>query len=178
MDGFSDLPYTAVRREHKLAVGYEVFTRSFESLLGVMDFDALGTLFGGLSPEVARAKLASFVGPLEFSLFQKLDHGALLRLFAGQKARATTFVFGNALIAVEMTKYAPDVGLYVPLRLYVRELGPNQTVATYDVPSETIGQFPSAEAFEIARSLDDKVERIIAEALALALRSPRKELST
>jgi len=166
---FLDQPYAAIRREHTLAVAYESFTRAFESLLGVMDVDALRTI-GELSPGKAREKLASFVGPLDFSLFQKIDHGTLRTVLTGQKMRATTFVFGNALIAVEMTKHAPIVGLYVPPRMYVRENGPSETIATYDRPSATVAQFASAEATSVAKSLDEKIERIIAEASALALR--------
>ena len=50
------------------------FTRAFESLLGRMPADALSGLHS-LSAQAAREKLASFVGPLDFTLFQKLDHG-------------------------------------------------------------------------------------------------------
>jgi uncharacterized protein (DUF302 family) len=167
---FVDHPYAAVRREHTLAVPYEGFTRAFESLLGVMQVDALRDI-AELSPEVARARLASFVGPLDFSLFQKLDHGALVTKLAGRPVRATTYVFGNALIAVEMTRHSPTVGLYVPLRLYVRESGPSETRASYDRPSGMVGQFDSPEASAVARSLDAKVERIIAESATLARRS-------
>jgi uncharacterized protein (DUF302 family) len=167
---FVDHPYAAVRREHTLAVPYEGFTRAFESLLGVMQVDALRNI-ADLSPEEARTRLASFVGPLDFSLFQKLDHGALIRTLTGQHLRATTYVFGNALIAVEMTKHAPTIGLYVPLRLYVRETGPAETKASYDLPSGMVGQFESPEANEVARALDAKVERILAEAETLTRRT-------
>ena len=63
-----------------------------------------------------------------------------------------------------MTRHAPVVGLYVPLRLYIRENGPSETLATYDLPSAAVAQFGSAEATAVATSLDQKVERIIAEA--------------
>lgn len=162
-----DHAYAAVRRQHTLAVRYERFGRAFESLLGVMQVDALRNI-AELSPAEARARLASFVGPLEFSLFQKLDHGTLLTVLTGRSVRATTYVFGNALIAVEMTKHSPTVGLYVPLRLYVRATGPSETEATYDLPSKAVSQFGSPEANEVARALDSKVERIIVEAATLA----------
>jgi uncharacterized protein (DUF302 family) len=170
MSTFVDHPYAAVRREHTLAVSYEGFTRAFESLLGVMQVDALRNI-AELSPDEARARLASFVGPLDFSLFQKLDHGMLITKLTGRRVRATTYVFGNALIAVEMTRHSPTVGLYVPLRLYVRETGPEETTASYDLPSGMVGQFGSPEANEVARTLDAKVERIIAEAATLARRN-------
>ncbi len=164
---FVDHPYAAVRREHTLAVAYDRFTRAFESLLGVTRVETLGHV-EAMSAAEARAKLASFVGPLDFSLFQKLDHGALLTTLTGRKTRATTYVFGNALIAVEMTKHAPAVGMYVPLRLFVHETGANETTVSYDVPSAMVAQFGSADANVVARSLDAKVERILAESSALA----------
>ncbi len=164
---FIDHPYAAVRREHTLAVDYERFTAAFESLLGVMNLAALGDV-AELPADEAHAKLAAFVGPLDFSLFQKIDHGGLLSAFARPRTRAMTYVFGNALIAVEMTKHAPVVGLYVPLRLYVREIGSGATQATYDLPSSMVAQFGSVEASAVAQALDAKVERIISEAAARA----------
>lgn len=112
---FLDHPYAAVRREHKLPVAYERFTRAFESLLGVTDLDALKDL-ERLSPEKAREMLASFVGPLEFSLFQKVDHGTLSTVLTGRRMRATTFVFGNALIAVEMRRTMSNNDVNVRIR--------------------------------------------------------------
>jgi hypothetical protein len=54
---------------------YANFTHTFESLLGRMPVDALSGLHSH-SAQAARGKLASFVGPLDFTLFQKLDQGA------------------------------------------------------------------------------------------------------
>ena len=64
-----------------------------------------------LSAQAAREKLASFVGPLDFTLFQKLDHGAIVTALVGRHCEATTYVFGNALIAVEMTRHVARAGL-------------------------------------------------------------------
>lgn len=160
-----DHPYKAVRREQTLDISFDAFVRAFESLLGSMDVAALGE---ASPPDRYREKLASFVGPSELALFQKLDHGGPLTALAGRPTRATTYVFGNALIAVEMTKHVPFVGLYVPLRLYVCALGSTNIVVTYDVPSATIAQFDDPEANRVARSLDAKVEKLIADAVDLA----------
>jgi hypothetical protein len=173
-----DLSYPAIRREHTLDVTFERFTSALESLLGRMDVDALREIATAPAEE-ARRKLASFVGPSDFSLFQKLDHGGLLAALGGRRVQAATYVFGNALIAIEMTKYEPRVGLYVPPRLYVRS---RDTVAetaveasaetgilvTYDVPSATFAQFGSAEVDAVAQSLDGKVEKLIADAARIA----------
>ena len=105
------------------------------------------------------------MGPLDFTLFQRLDHGALVASPSGQHARAVTYVFGNALIAVEMTKHVLRTGLYVPLRLFVEEVGEAEVRVTYDPPSSLIAPLGSMEADAVARGLDRKVERLVRETL-------------
>jgi len=158
------MTYEANRRELSFAVPYPHFCSAFEALLGRMDTHA-GDDNSRLAPPEFRAKLASYIGPLDFSLFQKLDHGALLRGLGIGNARATTYVFGNALIAAEMTRHDVRAGLYVPLRLLVRESAPNEVLVTYDLPSATLAQFHRAEIDAVARSLDDKVQHLVAETI-------------
>src|SRR3954471_1368725 len=76
------------------------FARAFESLLKRMPIEAFDEL-ASLSPDAARERLASFVGPLSFVLFQKIDHGSIVTALTGRRCEATTYVFGNALIASE-----------------------------------------------------------------------------
>ena len=104
-----------------MEASYTNFTHAFESLLGRMPVEALSGL-PSLSAQAAREQLASFVGPLDFTLFQKLDHGAIVTALVGRPCKATTYVFGNALIAVEMTRHVARAGLYVPLRLFVEAI--------------------------------------------------------
>src|SRR5216683_3511230 len=139
-----DHAYAAIRREHTLDVDYDAFTHRLESLLGAMD-PALLQAMASRSPESVRETLVSLEGTSGFVLFQRLDHGTLLTVLGGRPTRATTYVFGNALIAVEMTKHAPRVGLYVPLRLFVYELARGRVAVTYDVPSHALAQYGSAE---------------------------------
>lgn len=166
-----DHTYSAVRREHTLDVPYERLTGAIESLLGRMDVDALREL-AGVSPEEARRKLATFVGPSDFALFQKLDHGGLLTALGGRPVRATTYVFGNALIAIEMTRHEPRVGLYVPPRLYVRSLEAGGALVTYDLPSATFAQFGSPAVSAVAQALDAKIEKLVADAAGIAAGNP------
>jgi uncharacterized protein (DUF302 family) len=107
------------------------------------------------------------VGPLDFTLFQKIDHGSVVASLYGKTARATTYVFGNALIAVEMTKHELRAGLYVPLRLFVEERA-GRVCVTYDRPSSLIAPLGSTQADAIARELDAKVDRLLRETLARA----------
>jgi hypothetical protein len=113
--------YQVTQIEMLLETSHANFTRAFESLLGRMPVEAFGDL-PSLSPEAARERLASFVEPLDFSLFQRIDHGSIVTAFTGRRCGATTYVFGNALIAIEMTKHVARAGLYVPLRLFVEAM--------------------------------------------------------
>jgi len=159
--------YEATRLELTFDVSHAEFTNALEALVGPIDLDLLKSL-ATQSPQAARAKLSSFVGPLDFTLFQKLDHGALLTAFTGQAVRATTYVFGNALIAVEMTKHDARVGLYVPLRLFVHQIGERRVSVTYDLPSATLAQFASPAVDVVARTLDSKVQRLLEETVKRA----------
>ena len=157
--------YQATREERAFDISYSAFTRNFEALLGRMDVAMLGEL-ARLGADAARARLAAVVGPLDFALFQKLDHGGLLTALADKPTRATTYVFGNALIAVEMTKHDARVGLYVPLRMFVQEVEPERVRVTYDLPSATMAQFDSPAVTEVARTLDRKIDRLLAAVIA------------
>jgi uncharacterized protein (DUF302 family) len=163
---FIDSGYAGVRREHTLDVAYGAFTEGLESRLGTMNASALERI-DALGADQAKKELAAFVGSSGFAIFQKIDHGALLRAFAGGRARATTYVFGNALFAVEMTRHVPYVGLYVPLRMYVRELDAG-TAVTYDLLSPALAQFRSREVSAAAEAIDAKVATLIDDAAASA----------
>jgi uncharacterized protein (DUF302 family) len=159
--------YPAVRRELTLSVGYADFTRALESLLGNMSADVLSDV-AMASPDRARERLSAVMGPSSFALFQKIDHGAMLKALAGRSLRAITYVFGNPAIATELTKHEPMVGLYLPPRLYVSETARGGTLVTYDVPSATVSQFGSPAVDSVGASLDVKVEKLIDVAAALA----------
>ncbi len=159
--------YQADRREVEFDVTHAAFSAAFEKLLGRTDVRAFADV-APLPAEGARERLASFVGPLDFSLFQKIDHGGLLSAIAGKPTLATTYVFGNALVAVQMTTYDARAGLYVPLRLFVQEIAKNRVVVTHDLPSATMMQFGVPAIDDVARSLDDKIQRLLAETVARA----------
>ncbi len=158
-----DHPYAAIRREHTLDIDYDAFTHHLESLLGTMDVAFLQRM-ASYSPESARERHASLEAASGFVLFQRLDHGTLLTVLGGRPTRATTYVFGNALIAVDMTKHAPRVGLYVPLRLFVYEIEPGRVAVTYDLPSRALAQYASPEVDSVAQGLGAKVEQLVADA--------------
>jgi uncharacterized protein (DUF302 family) len=146
--------------EWTIELSYAAFTAAFEALLGRMDAEAFVDL-PSLPPEGARAKLASVVGPLDFVLFQRIDHGSIVRALYGRDAHAMTYVFGNALIAVEMTKHDLRAGLHVPLRLMVEQVAQGRVRVTFDLPSSLIARLGVPAADAVARDLDLKVERLL-----------------
>ena len=152
-----------------LETSHADFARAFESLLERMPVEAFDEL-PSLSPEAAREKLASFVGPLAFVLFQKIDHGRIVTALTGRRCEATTYVFGNALIAIEMTKHVARAGLYVPLRLFVEAIAGDRVRVTYDLPSSLMAPFGSADVNEVAHRLDAKVERLLDATSKVSLR--------
>jgi hypothetical protein len=88
-----------------------------------------------------------------------------------------TYVFGNALIAVEMTKHVTRAGLYVPLRLMVEAIDGPRVRVTYDLPSSLMAPFGSGDVNTVARGLDEKVERILDESSKAARNMrPRRTL--
>lgn len=70
--------YAATRQELSFERAYTTLCTTFESLLGRTAPDAVVSA-ADLSPDQVRAKFESYVGPLDFSLFQKLDHDGVLR---------------------------------------------------------------------------------------------------
>ena len=161
-----DVPYAAIRRQLSASVDFATVTRRLEEQLGVMDLGALDAVAARRDGEAGlRARLQSMAGPSGFAVFQKIDHGVILDVLASRPARAITYVFGNALIAMEMTRHAPEVGLYVPPRLFVIEPRAGTTAISYDVPSAAFAQFGDAVVMVVARGLDAKIEALVRTAL-------------
>jgi uncharacterized protein (DUF302 family) len=129
--------------------------------MGRIDYAAFNKMLTTGEPETAVQNYVKGIeGPLGLMIFNAIDHGLLLRL-AGKTARAKQYVVGNPLIALQMTQKDVRAGLYAPLRIYVREDGPNKSVIEYDLPSTLFGQFQNTEVDRVAMMLDQKLEAAI-----------------
>ncbi len=170
-----DHVYRTIRRELRFAVPYADFTRALETLLGRIN-PVLMSEIASESPERARDRLASLVGPSGLALFQKIDHGAMLKVLAGRSVPSMTYVVGNVLLATEMMRHEPMVGLYFPLRIHVCESESHSVLVSYDVPSAALAQFTSSQIDAVAASLDARTEKLldVAAALASKARSTRR----
>jgi len=112
----------------------------------------------------ARSRIEAMAGPSGFMLFGTTDHGELLTQF-GVPTRAIQYVIGNPLLALQMTRHDVAAGLYAPLRVLIYEKD-GATVVEYDSPSTLFGQFDDSEIDAVASMLDEKLEALIAAAIA------------
>lgn len=162
-----DHVYRTIRRELRFAVSYSDFTRALDTLLGRVNPVLLSEI-ASEPPERARERLANLVGPSGFALFQKIDHGSMLKVLAGRTAPSVTYVVGNVLVAAEMSKHEPMVGLYLPSRIHICESETKGVVVSYDLPSATLAQFRSAPVDASALTIDARLEKLLGVAAALA----------
>jgi uncharacterized protein (DUF302 family) len=133
----------------------------FESRMGRIDYPSFSKMLSeGESEKAVRSYIKGIEGPLGLMIFNTIDHGALLSL-AGKTARARQYIVGNPLFALQMTQKDVRAGLYAPLRIYIREDGPDKSVIEYDLPSTLFGQFQNAEVDREAMMLDQKLEAAI-----------------
>jgi uncharacterized protein (DUF302 family) len=132
---------------------------------------ALEQQFGRFNPAVheelergdmlaAKAMLESMAGSSGFMLFWTTDHGLYLQL-VGKTKKATQYLIGNPLFAIEMTRHAIGAALYAPLRVLVYETEDRKTCVEYDLPSSLFGQFRDEGVDRMAISLDQKLEAMI-----------------
>jgi uncharacterized protein (DUF302 family) len=142
---------------------FEEVAEAFLRQLGRFDPDAYKALAAEGDVEGVRARIEAMAGPSGFMLFGTNDHGALLRL-AGRKRKATQYVVGNPLFALQMTQHDVRASLYAPLRVLIYESEEGRTCLEYDRPSSLFGQFGNAQVAGVAAMLDRKLEALVAAA--------------
>jgi uncharacterized protein (DUF302 family) len=143
---------------------FDKVAKAFEEQLGQFNSDVYKSLMAGQNVEEVRAKIKAMEGPSGFMSFRTSDHGALLRL-AGQKKKAIQYLVGNPLIALQMTQHDIRASLYAPLRVLLYENDAGKTCVEYDKPSSLFGQFDNPKVTEVAKTLDSKLEQLVAKAI-------------
>jgi uncharacterized protein (DUF302 family) len=137
---------------------------AFEKQLGKFD-PAIGKSFSsGSNPAEIEAKIHAMEGSSGLMIFAVRDHGQLLSL-KGRKALGRQYEVGNPLVALEMTQHDLVAGEYAPLRIYVYVGEDRLTHVDYDLPSSIFGRFKSKQIDEVAKDLDQKLEKLVATAL-------------
>ena len=104
----------------------------------------------------------SVLGPSGFMEFARFDHGGVVHKGkSGDHPKVFRLVIGNPLIMREMVKHVPDAGPYAPVTILIDER-PDGVHLSYDRMASFLEPYGNAEALEVARDLDAKVEALLA----------------
>jgi len=151
---------------YKTSKSFDAVTAAVEKQLGKFDPAALNQAFSTVpfQPGGVEAKIHAMEGTSGLMLFAARDHGQLLAL-KGRKVRALQYELGNPLVALQMTQVDLRAGEYAPVRMYVDVGDDGFTYIDYDLPSSFFGRFKSPQVDEVGKSLDRKLENLVANAL-------------
>jgi uncharacterized protein (DUF302 family) len=148
---------------YKSSKSFEAVTAALEKQLGKFD-PGIERSFSTLPPAEIVSRIHAMEGSSGLMIFAVRNHGQLLAL-KGKKALARQYEIGNPLVALEMTQHDLRAGEYAPLRVYVYAGEDGQTYVDYDLPSSLFGRFRSPQVDAVGRSLDQKLENLVANAL-------------
>lgn len=139
---------------------YEQVIQSLESLLGEGDVKSFAQMVRetGTWDEFVR-ETEQRVGQSGFVIFAEMDHGAWMSLVP-KRMKGKLYVIGNPLIAKQMLEHVPEIGLYVPVRIYVYEDERGTTRIDYDEVLPIFERFGNERVNEVARGLDHKLEEL------------------
>ncbi len=139
---------------------YEQVIRALESVLGEGDSRSFTEMVGasGTWDEFVRGT-EQRVGKSGFVIFAQIDHGAWISL-GPHDMKGKLYVIGNPLIAKQMLEHVSEVGLYVPVRIYIHEDQRGTTKIDYDEVSPIFERFGNQKVNEVARELDQKLEEL------------------
>jgi uncharacterized protein (DUF302 family) len=108
--------------------------------------------------------IGRMLGSSGFMEFVRFDLGAVLRKESGQAGpKIVRLVIGNPLVMKEMAKHVPDTGSYAPVSVLIDER-PDGVHLSYDTMASLLAPYGNAQALEVARELDAKVEKLLIEA--------------
>jgi uncharacterized protein (DUF302 family) len=99
-------------------------------------------------------------------LFLEFDHGAVLRKETRlDRPKIVRLVIGNPLVMKEMAKHVPDAGSYAPVTILIDERSDGVHLS-YDKMTSLLASYGNPHASRVAQELDQKVEKLIADAVA------------
>ena len=106
------------------------------------------------------------MGKTGLMLFLEFDHGSVIRKETGlEKPKIVRLVIGNPLVMKEMAKHVPDAGSYAPVTVLVDERADGVHLS-YDRMVSFLEPYENADALQVARELDAKVEKLLNDAAA------------
>jgi len=104
------------------------------------------------------------IGPSDLMESMRFDQGAVLRHEQGPGApNIMRLLIGNPLTMRKMARHVHDAGSYAPVTILIDERADGVHLS-YDRMAGLIAPYENAEALEVARALDNKVEGLLVEA--------------
>lgn len=138
---------------------YSEVKTALESRLGRLD-DSIRDLLKKNEIEAVRVALQKAAGEDGLAIHYVGPHGDWLAL-KGKRRKATAYLIGNVLYAVQMTSVDLAAGLYAPLRVVLFENAEGGSTFEYDKPSTQFGQFGQPEIDRIAAILDERLHAVL-----------------
>jgi len=145
---------------------YAAVKKDLETRLGRLD-DAIRAELKAGNVDALRAGLTKAAGKDGLVIHYTGVHGDWL-ILKGTRGNVTEYFIGNILSAVEMTSANYAAGLYAPLRIVVYESARGGTTIEYDRPSTQLNQYHNADIDAMGRSLDERLDRLVASTLSSA----------
>jgi uncharacterized protein (DUF302 family) len=145
--------------------------RSFADVVGAIDrgiaHPNIPELFARMkaapTPEALRRVVDEAVGPAGLMEFLRFDFGLVLRKDDPPTNRsAVRIVIGNPMVMRELVRGTPDAGMNAPVSVLVDERG-GEVALSYDRMAPFMGA-GDAHGTKVARDLDAKIERLLADA--------------
>lgn len=107
------------------------------------------------------------VGQPGLMLFAKFDQGVVIYKGSERNARGVVrLLIGNPLMMASMARHVPDAGSYAPVTVLIDERS-DRIHLSYDRMTSFLAPYKSAEALEIAKLLDTKIENLLRRAASL-----------
>jgi uncharacterized protein (DUF302 family) len=144
---------------------YEKVVNALEEQLGPIQNwgEILLPLFANrASWEQIKQAIEGYIKAPGLTIFNKVEHTSLLSLVR-KTSRASQYTIGNPLFAIQMTRYTPEVALYVPLKLVVYEDEEGKTFVAYDSIVSLLAQYQHKEIKQVAQIVEQKLEALVAD---------------
>ena len=148
------------------ASAFDVVVARLDTAIGHPDMEmfrkevAAAKTYAELEQVVRRA-----VGLSDLMEFARFDLGEILRKERDAAPRNLRLVAGNPLIMKQMVEHVPDAGSYAPVTILIDERSDGVHLS-YDRMASFLVPYGSAEALQVARDLDSKVEKLLTTAAA------------
>lgn len=99
-----------------------------------------------------------------FMIVARVDHQNMLRMVGAQTRGALTLEFGKPDMMRSSLPAHPEIGLEMPMRIYVWERADGRTVVSYRRPSSAFGSYEDPELRSMGQMMDGTFDQIAADA--------------